>query len=260
MSGWPDDARACSPPRRARLRRSGGRVAHARLCRRSGVTLPAFKLAFLWYLNALFNLNPLLALDGYHVLMDWLDIPNLRSRGLAFATARLRRRQVGWAGLSGEDRLYAMYGTAVVLWLVITLGLAVRLWKDRVEGLGAALWHDGIGGQAGIVLILLLLFAPIAGAVIRWAGIGGPGMVEDWRRGARADLPDRLRILVGTTLGSLDPARLTEIARRYVAVSAGRSDRAAAWGRRGGRVRRPRGGRHGRPDGRRPQAGASLAT
>ncbi|HYN92673.1 MAG TPA: cyclic nucleotide-binding protein, partial [Pilimelia sp.] len=49
---------------------------------------PAFVISFAWYLNALFNLNPMLALDGYYLLMDWLEIPNLRGRGLAWVSAR----------------------------------------------------------------------------------------------------------------------------------------------------------------------------
>ena len=58
----------------------------------------AFKLAFAWYLNALFNLNPFLALDGYYLLMDWLEVPNLRARGLAFVVATARRRAGRRAG------------------------------------------------------------------------------------------------------------------------------------------------------------------
>ncbi len=56
-----------------------------------------FKLSFAWYINALFNLNPFLALDGYYLLMDWLEVPNLRARGLAWVAARIRRRPPPWS-------------------------------------------------------------------------------------------------------------------------------------------------------------------
>lgn len=174
----------------------------------------AFKLGFLWYLNVVFNLNPLLALDGYYLLMDWLELPRLRSRGLALTIARLKRRRVGWAGLAGEDRFYAMYGTAALLWLVLTLGLGVRLWKDRVDGLGAALWHEGIGGQAGLLLIVALVLAPLVGALLGRvvAAVGA------WRR-ARSeaepgvDLDRRIAALRRSVLGTLAVPALAELAR-----------------------------------------------
>ena len=102
-----------------------------------------FKLAFAWYLNALFNLNPFLALDGYYLLMDWLEIPNLRARGLAFVVGRLRRRPPRWAELDREGRLVALYGTVAVLWLVIAVNLGWRIWTDRVAGLVL-----GLGGPS----------------------------------------------------------------------------------------------------------------
>ncbi|MEJ2293094.1 MAG: hypothetical protein P8Y05_15470, partial [Deinococcales bacterium] len=39
-----------------------------------------FKVAFLGYLSVFVNLNPLLELDGYFILSDWLGIPMLRQR------------------------------------------------------------------------------------------------------------------------------------------------------------------------------------
>src|SRR5687767_4448439 len=96
-------------------------------CRRSSSTPPTcgwlaagawtFKLAFAWYLNALFNLNPFLALDGYYLLMDWLEVPNLRARGLAWVGARLRRRPPRFGQLDREGRLVALYGMLAVIWL-----------------------------------------------------------------------------------------------------------------------------------------------
>jgi putative peptide zinc metalloprotease protein len=34
--------------------------------------------------TVLFNANPLLRFDGYYMLMDWLEIPNLRTRGIQY--------------------------------------------------------------------------------------------------------------------------------------------------------------------------------
>ena len=102
-----------------------------------------FKLAFAWYLNALFNLNPFLALDGYYLLMDWLEIPNLRARGLTWVVSRLRRRPPRWSELDREGRLVALYGTLAVLWVAIAVNLGYRIWTDRVAGLTIGLWRSG---------------------------------------------------------------------------------------------------------------------
>ena len=41
--------------------------------------------------STLANLNPLLKLDGYYILTDWLEIPNFRSRAFAALDARVKR-------------------------------------------------------------------------------------------------------------------------------------------------------------------------
>ena len=43
-----------------------------------------------------FNFNPLMKLDGYYLLSDWLEIPNLRQRGLDRLMASVRC--VFWGG------------------------------------------------------------------------------------------------------------------------------------------------------------------
>src|SRR6185503_17715325 len=111
------------------------------------------KLAFAWYLNALFNLNPFLALDGYYLLMDWLEIPNLRARALSWLSGRLRGRPPRWSVLDREGRLVALYGVLAVLWLAIAANLAYRIWADRVAGLATGLWHDGPAAQALLVVM-----------------------------------------------------------------------------------------------------------
>ncbi|MBC8356717.1 MAG: HlyD family efflux transporter periplasmic adaptor subunit [Planctomycetes bacterium] len=43
----------------------------------------------------LFNANPLMRFDGYYILADWLEIPNLYSRGQQFTTRLFRRWVLG---------------------------------------------------------------------------------------------------------------------------------------------------------------------
>ncbi len=96
--GWPAAARGCSPRCRPGRRAGARRRLRAGRVRRARGGAVGFKLSFAWYINALFNLNPFLALDGYYLLMDWLEVPNLRARGLAWVAARVRRRPPAWSG------------------------------------------------------------------------------------------------------------------------------------------------------------------
>ena len=45
--------------------------------------------------TVLFNANPLLRFDGYYMLSDWVDIPNLRQRAQQFLSAAFQRRIFG---------------------------------------------------------------------------------------------------------------------------------------------------------------------
>ncbi|WP_030434181.1 cyclic nucleotide-binding protein [Actinoplanes subtropicus] len=190
----------------------------AGLMQLAGLAFPAigplaFKLSFAWYLNGLFNLNPFLALDGYYLLMDWLEIPNLRARGISWVTSRLRRRPPAWSGLDVEGKIVALYGVLAVLWLAIAANLAYRIWADRVQGLITGLWHNGVGGQALLLVILAGLGAPLlyllAGRLARW-----------WRRfrersaerAREADAPRRLAALRASDLGGLPEPALAGLA------------------------------------------------
>ncbi|MDR7280996.1 cyclic nucleotide-binding protein [Catenuloplanes atrovinosus] len=175
----------------------------------------AFKLAFAWYLNALFNLNPLLALDGYYLLMDWLEIPNLRARGLAFVGGRLRRRPPRWSELDGEGRLVGLYGVLAVLWLAIAANVFYRVWADRVQGLVSGLWHGGFGPRLLLLLIVGGLCAPLAYLLVSWLLRRVRRLAELRQERKRAeDLPRRLHALNRSMLGKLPAEVLTRLARQ----------------------------------------------
>jgi len=175
----------------------------------------AFKLAFAWYLNGLFNLNPFLALDGYYLLMDWLEIPNLRARGLAWVSSRLRGRPPRWSMLDREGRIVALYGVLAVLWLVIAVNLGYRIWADRVAGLATGLWHNGPGGQALLVVVVLGLCAPLiylaAGRSRRW---WRTSRLRRSERRRELDAPRRLAALRTSDLGGLPEPALSQLAVR----------------------------------------------
>jgi len=79
-----------------------------------------FQLAFAAYVGALFNLNPFLDRDGYHMLVDILREPGLRRR----AKAQLERRLRGDRRAT-DRRAYARYSLAGVAWSLVSAGFAI---------------------------------------------------------------------------------------------------------------------------------------
>ncbi|MDQ3954967.1 MAG: cyclic nucleotide-binding protein [Actinomycetota bacterium] len=174
----------------------------------------AFRLAFVWYLNALFNLNPLMALDGYYLAMDWLEIANLRRRGMTFLVGAIRRRRIGWKRLNRENRYVAMYGVTSALWLIVFMSFSVRMWRDRVAGLVTGLWHLGWASRLLLIVFVVGLAAPLVAALLGWGGRRIRARRE--RRAERertADEPVRLAALRSSRLARLPAEALTALAR-----------------------------------------------
>src|SRR2546429_8601214 len=134
-----------------------------------------FKLSFAWYLNVAFNLNPFLALDGYYLLMDWLEVPNLRARAMSWLAARIRRRPQRCGELDREGRLVALYGMLSLIWLVIAVNLAYRIYVDRVGGLVTGLWRAGWPQRLLLLAVVAGLAAPLMYVAAGWLG-------KRWRR------------------------------------------------------------------------------
>ncbi len=172
-----------------------------------------FKLAFAWYLNAAFNLNPFLALDGYYLLMDWLEIPNLRPRGLAWVAARLRRRPPRFGALDREGRLIALYGMLSLVWLIIAVNLAYRIYVDRVSGLFVGLWRAGWWQRALLVAVVAGLAAPAVFAALSWLRrLARRARIRLTERRLAADAPRRADALRLSTLGSLSAPAIERLA------------------------------------------------
>ena len=174
-----------------------------------------FKLAFLFYLHTFFNLSPLLPLDGKYLLMDWLEIPDVRARGLSWMAGRLRRRGPRWTALDREGRLVALYGLLGLLWLVSAFGLGYRLWTDRIRGLIVGLWYEGAGGPLLLLVIVLGVVAPplyfLFGRLLRAARRLRQRIAE---RDREADLPRRVAALRASELGGLPEPSLQALAAR----------------------------------------------
>jgi multidrug resistance efflux pump len=82
-------------------------------------------------LRTLFNFNPLIKLDGYYLLSDWLDMPNLRAKSFAYVGERLRRLDgapPAYEPPARERRIYLWYGVTAWVFSIALLsyiGMAI---------------------------------------------------------------------------------------------------------------------------------------
>jgi putative peptide zinc metalloprotease protein len=84
----------------------------------------------------LMNVNPLIKLDGYYILMDWLDVPDLREESFEYLGDLIRKKVFHLAVPvkpipRRRRRIYLIYGLCSVLYLaamVYVIFLLVRSW------------------------------------------------------------------------------------------------------------------------------------
>jgi putative peptide zinc metalloprotease protein len=109
-------------------------------------------------IQTLFNFNPFIRLDGYYLLSDFLEVPNLRSKAFAYVKNRFVSLLTGIhpAGAPKltrrEKRLFFVYGTASSLFTV----LIVAIMLQRLGG-----WFLHEYQSWGVVLISMLFFMAV---------------------------------------------------------------------------------------------------
>lgn len=108
-----------------------------------------------------FNANPLLKFDGYYMLMDWLEIPNLRGRANGYLGYLCERylfghREAEAPDVSARERvwfvIYALssfvYRILVILAILIYLGEQSLLLGLFFAGMTGLTWLLGPAGKA----------------------------------------------------------------------------------------------------------------
>lgn len=121
----------------------------------------AYTLAVAAYLAALCNLNPLLELDGYHILSDWLGMPNLRREALGFISGPLWRKLRAGAPLAPKERVYALYGLFAAAYTTLAVALALAFWQAHLARILGALWAGGPFNRLVAVVVVAVVVAPL---------------------------------------------------------------------------------------------------
>ena len=107
------------------------------------------------------NLSPLIKLDGYYFLSEWLGIPNLRAKSFAYLRHVIKRglgiESAPSPASVRERRIYAGYmilaGIFSLLLIILFAAIVYRFLVDNLGGLGFILF---------LILLVIIFRTPVA--------------------------------------------------------------------------------------------------
>jgi putative peptide zinc metalloprotease protein len=178
-----------------------------------------FKIAVAAYINNLVNLMPLLLLDGYWILEEWLETPKLRDKALAFVRGPFWHRLLDRKRLTGRERFYAVFGSLCAIYSFLSIYVAFLWWGRRLRPiLRPLLATPGLLARLVLVVVIAVVAVPLGirlgrqlwryQRAIRQAPAAAKKALESIR------MRDRLRLLQGLGfLRTLPAASLERLAK-----------------------------------------------
>jgi putative peptide zinc metalloprotease protein len=107
-------------------------------------------------------LNPLLKLDGYYLLMDWLETPMLHERALRFVQEDLWQKLVRREPLARQERDFGIFGLLSLAYTVVVVLALTRLLGSVV----LQFLQDLVGPRLGLAATVVV--AAGLAAVLLW--------------------------------------------------------------------------------------------
>jgi putative peptide zinc metalloprotease protein len=132
----------------------------------AGANQVLYKFALLNLLFIFLNLLPLLELDGYWILTDLIEVPDLRARASSFV-----RNDLWHKVRSGERLTLQQWGFTAysVLGAIVTVGslfLSFYFWRYMFGGLISALWNGGLGWRLLLIVLVVVVLGPVLRALL----------------------------------------------------------------------------------------------
>ena len=161
-----------------------------------------YKFAVLNYLVVIMNLIPLLELDGYYILADAIEIPDLRDRSLVFLRSDLWHKIRTRTWLSRRELGLLLYGVLGIIFTVFSFYTAYYYWQTVFGGLVARLWDAGLLTRILLVVLAVFVMGPLVRGVIKLIVSIGRRFRALWRR-IRFRLETRWRVEAAEMIDAL---------------------------------------------------------
>jgi len=120
-----------------------------------------YKFALLNYLVIFLNLIPMLELDGYWILSDLIQVPDLRPRSLQFIQHDLWHKIRARERLTPQEWGLGGYAIAGIAFTIFSFWTGFLFWEVVFKDLIVGLWRGGIGSKVLLVLLGAFLAGPI---------------------------------------------------------------------------------------------------
>lgn len=126
----------------------------------------AFNLMLVASVNTLvFNANPLMRFDGYYLLCDLLEIPNLRNKAIAYVSFQLQRIFLGYRNRQQEESfihdcregIFIVYAIAAYAYMIFIIYGVTQIFAAILEPYGL---HD-FGLSLGVFVEVSFIAFPI---------------------------------------------------------------------------------------------------
>jgi CRP-like cAMP-binding protein/Zn-dependent protease len=161
-----------------------------------------YTAAALNYYLIILNLIPLLELDGYYILADVIQVPDLRPRSLAFLRDDLFRKIIHREHFSKQEVGLGLYATLGVAFTIFALYSSYRYWKTLFGPLVTRLWDGGTYTRILLIALALIVIGPVIRGVISLSRSIARRLRAIWRR-IRFRLETRWRVEAAALVDAL---------------------------------------------------------
>ena len=132
----------------------------------TGTAAFLYRFALINYFVIFLNLIPLLELDGYWIFSDFIQMPELRRRSLAFIQGDLWHKLRHRERFSLQEVGIGLYGTLGIAFTILSFYTAYFFWQEIFGGLVSSLWNGGIGSRVLLLVLALVFIGPLIRGLI----------------------------------------------------------------------------------------------
>ncbi|MBI3915132.1 MAG: cyclic nucleotide-binding domain-containing protein [Chloroflexi bacterium] len=130
-----------------------------------------FQTATIALILSIVNLNPALKLDGYHLVSDAVEIPNLNERSFAFFRHSFLPKLLKRERFSRDEIVFILFGLLLGLWTLYVIVVTVFVWRARAVASAQSV-IAGFDRNAILAIRVALLLGSLFAFVIARAWIG----------------------------------------------------------------------------------------